>query len=53
MLEEEPEKRLYIGFDNNGNALEVIGILQGNVLTIRHAMKLRKSYIPLLEEANG
>jgi hypothetical protein len=48
ILEDDPEKRLFVGFDHNGNALEVIAIIQGDVLTVIHAMKLRKQYFGLL-----
>jgi hypothetical protein len=50
LLLDDPEKRLFIGFDNNGNPLEVIGIMEAGTLTIIHAMKLRKQFHYLLEE---
>jgi hypothetical protein len=53
ILEEAPEKRLFIGFDHNGNPLEVIGIIDDEILTIIHAMKLRKQYFYLLEETSN
>jgi hypothetical protein len=53
ILEEAPEKRLFVGFDHNGNPLEVIGVVEGEALTIIHAMKLRKQYFYLLEETSN
>jgi hypothetical protein len=50
MLTGEPEKRLLVGFDHNGNPLELIGIVRDNTLMIIHAMKLRRQFYPLLEE---
>jgi hypothetical protein len=32
MLEEEPQKRLYVGFDNNGNPLEIIALIEDNTI---------------------
>ncbi|GHV23745.1 hypothetical protein FACS189494_11910 [Spirochaetia bacterium] len=53
MLEEEPLKRLYVGFDNNGNLLEIIAIIEENTIKVIHAMRLRKQYYYLLEELNA
>jgi hypothetical protein len=50
MLTEDPEKRLLVGFDHNGNPLELIGIVRDDTLLIIHAMKLRRQFYPLLEE---
>ena len=46
-----PEKYLLIGFDKNGNMLEIIyRVEENNTKTIIfHAMKCRKSYISLLK----
>ena len=51
-LRAEPEKILFLGFDSNANAIEVItdtGI-DGNIFII-HANKITKAYKKLLEEA--
>ena len=57
MLEEgspsvSPIRRLIVGFDNRGVALEVIGVeeVERNRLVIIHAMKLQKKYYHLLLE---
>jgi hypothetical protein len=43
------DKYLAIGFDRNGNLLEIIYNLENNAnVKIFHAMKCRKSYIKLL-----
>jgi hypothetical protein len=49
VLDEEPEKRLFVGFDESGNPLEIIGVIEGDTLTIIHAMKLRKHFYELLK----
>ena len=51
VLDEERDKRLLIGFDHNGNPLELIGVMQNDALYIIHAMKLRKQFYHLLVEA--
>jgi len=49
MLEFFPEKHLVIGFDRNGNLLEIAYNLENDmVLNIFHAMKCRKCYFSLL-----
>jgi hypothetical protein len=53
MLEEEPLKRLYAGFDSNGNPLEIIAIIEDDTIKVIHAMKLRRQYYYLLEELNA
>ena len=53
MLEEEPQKILYVGFDNNGNPLEIISLIEDNIIKVIHAMKLRKQYYFILEELNA
>jgi hypothetical protein len=50
VLDEEPEKRLFVGFDNSGNPLEIIGLIEDDTLIIIHAMKLRKQFYELLKE---
>jgi len=49
-LDDPPPKRLLAGFDNLGNALEIIAIEdeERNCLTVIHAMELRKQFYYLL-----
>ena len=51
MLNYPPIKRLFIGFDNLGRALEIIAIEdeEEDRLVVIHAMKLTKQYHFLLE----
>ena len=51
MLNYPPIKRLFVGFDNLGRALEIIAIEdeEQERLVIIHAMKLTKQYYFLLE----
>ena len=46
-----PTRRLVIGFDHRGVALEIIALeeIENNRLVIIHAMKLRKKYYHLLQ----
>jgi hypothetical protein len=47
-----PERLLFLGFDENGVALEVIGVDAGEGrLVILHAMKMRRRYEARLREA--
>ncbi|MDR0562247.1 MAG: hypothetical protein LBG73_06115 [Spirochaetaceae bacterium] len=48
ILEEAPEKRLFVGFDHNANPLEIIGVIEGDTMLVIHAMKLRKQFHYLL-----
>ena len=50
LLDYPPVKRLFAGFDQNGTALELVGIedLERDRLIIFHAMKLQKKYHYLL-----
>ena len=44
------DKFLIIGFDTNGNLLEVMyNIIDDNNINVFHAMKCRKEYLKLLE----
>jgi hypothetical protein len=52
VLDEAPEKRLFVGFDHNAKALEIIGVMEDDTLVVIHAMKLRKQFYYLLEEKN-
>ena len=51
MLNYPPVKRLFVGFDNLGRALEIIAIEdeEQDRLVVIHAMKLTKQYYFLLE----
>ena len=51
MLNYPPIKRLFVGFDNLGRALEIIAIEdeEEDRLVVIHAMKLTKQYFFLLE----
>jgi hypothetical protein len=54
VLDDPLPKRLFVGFDHLGNALEIIAIEdneQDNLVVI-HAMKLRKQFYCLLKEHN-
>jgi hypothetical protein len=55
LLEIFPPKRLFIGFDHRGNALELIALedFELNRLVIIHAMKLRKQYYHLLLQGDN
>ena len=50
LLDDPPPKRLLAGFDNLGNALEIIAIedVDLNRLVVIHAMELRKKFYYLL-----
>ena len=51
-LSVSPMRRLIVGFDNRGIALEIIALEEvvHNRLVVIHAMKLRKKYYHLLQE---
>jgi hypothetical protein len=51
ILEVEPEKQMIVGFDYNGNALEVGVIIKEDKMIAIHSQKLTKKYFYLLEEA--
>ena len=49
-LKGEAEKFLTVGFDTNGNLLEVMyNLTDDNVMVIFHAMKCCKKYINMIE----
>ncbi|MDR0589274.1 MAG: hypothetical protein LBG25_01880 [Spirochaetaceae bacterium] len=54
VLDDPPSKRLFIGFDHLGNALEIIAVedIERDCLVVIHAMKLRKQFYHLLEGGN-
>ena len=50
VLENETEKFIVLGFDKNGNLLEVLyNITDENTINVFHAMKCRKEQMALLE----
>jgi hypothetical protein len=52
ILDEVPEKQLFVGFDHNANPLEIIGVMEGDTLVVIHAMKLRKQFYHLIGGKN-
>ena len=52
LLDDPPPKRLFVGFDHIGRALEIIAIEDtvADRLVVIHAMKLQKKYSYLLQE---
>jgi hypothetical protein len=54
VLDDPPPKRLFVGFDNLGNALEIIAVedIERKCLVVIHAMKLRKQFYYLLDGSN-
>jgi uncharacterized protein (DUF302 family) len=54
VINDPPPKRLLVGFDHLGNAIEVIVIEDDdkNRKVVIHAIKLRKKYYYLLEDGN-
>jgi hypothetical protein len=52
VINEPPVKRLFVGFDNMGRALEIIAIEddEQDCLVVIHAMRLTKKYYFLLNE---
>jgi hypothetical protein len=50
VFEDEPEKHLLIGFDNNANLLEIMyNVIDERSLKVFHAMKCRDAFLPLLK----
>jgi hypothetical protein len=52
VIDDPPVKRLFVGFDNVGRALEIIAIEdeEQDCLVVIHAMRLTKKYYFLLHE---
>jgi hypothetical protein len=47
-LPDEEQKNLLLGFDSNGNPLEILyNVLDDNRINVFHAMKCRKAYYTL------
>jgi len=55
VLDDFPLKRLFVGFDHLGTALEIIVIEdeETNCMYVIHAMKITKQYYYLLEEGGA
>jgi hypothetical protein len=55
VLDDPTPKRLFVGFDYMGNALEIIAIedIEHDCLIVIHAMKLRKQFYYLLKGSNN
>jgi hypothetical protein len=50
ILENEPNKTLAIGFNKNGELIEIVfSIVSENKIVVFHAMKCRKSFIERIE----
>jgi hypothetical protein len=51
LIADIPVKRLFVGFDHLGCALEIIAVedVEQNRLVVIHAMKLRKQFYHLLQ----
>jgi hypothetical protein len=54
VLDIPPPKRLFVGFDHLGKALEIIAVedIERDRLVVIHAMRLRKQFYYLLEGSN-
>ena len=54
VMDDPPTKRLFVGFDHKGTALEIIAIEddEQNRLVVIHAMKLRKQFYHLLSDGD-
>ena len=49
VFDDDPDKHLLIGFDNNANLLEILySVIDEQNLKVFHAMKCRDSFLPLL-----
>ena len=55
LIADSPPKRLFVGFDHLGTALEIIAIEdeEADRLYVIHAMKVTKQYYYLLEEGEA
>jgi len=54
LIAHPPAKRMIVGFDHQGHALEIVAIEdeEKNRMVVIHAMKLRKQYYHLLQEGS-
>ena len=55
MIDDFPLKRLFVGFDHLGTALEIIVIEdeEADIMYVIHAMQITKQYYHLLEEGGS
>ena len=55
VIDDYPPKRLFVGFDHCGTALEIITIEdeETDCMYVIHAMKITKQYYHLLEEGGA
>jgi len=55
LIAHPPAKRVIVGFDHNGNALEIVAIEdeEQDRMVVIHAMKLRKKHYHLLQEGSS
>jgi hypothetical protein len=52
--DESDNKHLVIGFDRNANPIEVMyNVIDENTINVFHAMKCRKSFLPLIKSRGG
>jgi hypothetical protein len=50
MLDEDNDKHLLIGFDGNGNLLEILyNVIDDDTIRVFHAMKCTDEFIKLLD----
>jgi len=50
VFEDDPEKHLLLGFDNNANLLEILyNVIDEQHLKVFHAMTCRDIFLPLLK----
>jgi len=51
--DDDADKHLLLGFDNNGNPLEIMyNVIDENTINVFHAMKCQSVYYHLLNESN-
>jgi len=50
IIEDDPDKHLLIGFDNNANLLEIIyNVIDEHTVRVFHAMKCTREHCKLIE----
>jgi hypothetical protein len=50
ILDEDEDKHLLLGFDGNGNALEILyNVIDGETIRVFHAMKCRDAFLSLVD----
>jgi hypothetical protein len=51
VFEDDAEKHLLLGFDDNANLLEILyNVIDENSVRVFHAMKCRDAFLPLLNK---